>query len=156
MVLMVLMVYLLVVVLGTGRKISPCFRGACVFVKPQSFGNGLRSVAAFRATTFAGTASRGDLWLHTPGSTSSMGYIRILLHRRDRTHPPFQDEWAADRWGAVPQIPARIAVHCRSPTTSLVTPSKGCACLALGGAPSRHMTVVASEVSWRLRAPNEG
>eukprot|EP01047_Picozoa_sp_COSAG01_P039876 COSAG01_NODE_3318_length_6272_cov_2.193261_12_plen_127_part_00 len=75
-----------------------------------------------------------------------MGYFRVLLHRKDRTDPPFQDGLAADQVGRRAADP-RIAVHCRSPT-SLVTPSKGCACLALGGAPSRHMTVVASEVSW--------
>eukprot|EP01047_Picozoa_sp_COSAG01_P024748 COSAG01_NODE_1540_length_9985_cov_7.634855_6_plen_176_part_01 len=111
-----------------------------MLVKPQSFGNGLRTVAAFRVATSAGTASEESsgsmgqeaLLPWVTSTSSSTG--KIVPTRLSRTGRP-------QAGGAPCRRSPQCAVHCRSPT-SLVTPSKGCACWALGGAPNRHMMVL--------------
>eukprot|EP01048_Picozoa_sp_COSAG05_P005632 COSAG05_NODE_340_length_11109_cov_150.755041_7_plen_170_part_00 len=125
-----------------------------MFVKPQSFGNGLRSVVAFRATTFAGAASRGDLWLHRPGSTSSMGYFRILLHRRDRTDPPFQDRLAADQVGRRATDPRNYGASLSIADFSGITRSKGVRMTEAGWAPTSCAPVLSRRSSCGWCAPS--
>jgi hypothetical protein len=95
-----------VVVIETYRKVLSLLSEGVRIRQIAVFWNGLGSVAAFRATTFAGAASE-----ETPGSMGQEALLRWVTSASTSTGKIVPTHlsrtgWPQTRWGAVPQIPA--------------------------------------------------